>query len=496
MAIRISGFSTGLDIDQLVRDLMKSRRAPLDRLNQKKTLIEWQREQYREANAKLVDFRNNKLFNYSLDSYVKAKKANVTGDTAAVSAKATSGAITGNMTIKVNTLATAAYAKSSDVISTDANQKLTDLVAEDSTTFSVVNNQISIGINGKPITLDKNATISDMVSAINSSDAGVTAFFDEVSGRLSLTAKNAGTGTITLSQELEKVFKMETIAGQPANVEINGISTTRDSNTFTVNGVEITLQSDGTANISVVSDTDKIVDTIKSFINDYNTTVDYLNKKLNEERFRNYAPLTQAQKEEMKEKEIELWEEKAKSGLLRRDSTLTTLLNDMRLALYTSVQTSSGDISLHEIGIETGTWEQKGKLVIKDESKLRAAIEADPDKVAALFAQTTAATDEQTKKSPTNPDNGLFHRLSNTIMTALEQLSEKAGTSRYSSDTSISFNPASLMGEELRSLEIRISDMNNRMIQIETRYYKQFTAMEVAVNRFNAQSGSLSSFLN
>jgi len=502
MAIRISGFYTGLDIDQLVRDLMQARRAPLDRLLQKKTLIEWQREQYREANAKLVDFRNNKLFNFGLEANIKARKAIVTGDASAVSAKALAGANAGSLTIKVKTLATAATAKSSGTVSDSAKKKLTELSYLDPETNEVTTlpvdtgkNTITIQINDVSISVEKDATIEDLVSAINASDAGVEAFFDEVSGRMSLTAKKTGAGAISLSQEFEKVFRLtDKTNGQSAELEINGISTTRDSNTFTVNGVEITLYGAGTVNIQIGSDVDKIVETIKSFINEYNAVVDYLNKKLSEERFRNYAPLTSAQKEEMTEKEIELWEEKAKSGLLRRDSTLTTLLNDMRLALYTAVDVGGGTISLHQLGIETGTWEQKGKLVIKDEAKLRAAIEADPDKVAALFTQLSSATDEKVKKSPTNPDSGLFQRLSNAIMTALDQLATKAGTSRYSADTNVSFNPSSLMGEELRQLELRIAQMNQRLTQIELRYYKQFTAMEVAVNRFNAQSGSLSSF--
>ncbi len=51
-----------------------------------------------------------------------------------------------------------------------------------------------------------------------------------------------------------------------------------------------------------------------------------------------YAPLTDAQKEDMKEDEIKLWEEKARKGTLRNDSTLKSLLTKMRTSIYTSVE--------------------------------------------------------------------------------------------------------------------------------------------------------------
>ena len=500
MAIRITGFS-GLDIDTLVSDLMKAKRAPLDKLNQQKTKLEWQREQYRSINAKLVDFRNNKLFNFSLSSAINARKATVTGEAAsAISAKASSNSLTGTITIQVEKLATAAYARSHEAgigkVSTD---KLTDLgfvpIDDDE---SEDDGKIVVSINNVDIKVDKDATIGDLVNAINASDAGVTAFFDNVSKRLSLTAKKAGDGEIVLSDNLIEAFSIdeeEWTKGMPAEVYINGILTTRDSNTFTVNGVEITLNAEmpgKTAVINVTTDTDKIVDTIKTFINEYNSLIDLLNKKVSEQRYRDYEPLTADQKKEMKESEIELWEEKAKSGLLRNDTTLTNLINDLRISIYTSVKVNGKDYNLlRDFGIETGTWEQKGKLILKNEDQLRAAIEADPEAVMAFFTKQTTVTDPDIKDSPANTDNGLFNRLSAAFMRAIDQLAAKAGTSKFSTDETVSFSPNSYIGEQLRQLEMRISDLNKKLNQMENRYYLQFAAMEAAVNRYAAMSSSL-----
>jgi len=494
MAIRISGFS-GLDIDTLVSDLMKAKRAPLDKLNQQKTRLEWQRDQYRSINAKLVDFRNNKLFNFSLSSAINARKATVTGEAAsAISAKASSNSLTGTITIQVEKLATAACARSAAAgigkVSTD---KLTDIGFTPND-----DDEIVVSINSKEIKVDKDATIGDLVNAINTSDAGVVAFFDDEMKRLSLTAKETGTGAIALSSNLETAFSIseeESGEGKPAEVYINGIKTTRKSNTFTVNGVEITLNAEApgkTAVIQVKTDTDKIVDTIKSFINEYNSLIELLNKKVSEERYRNFAPLTADQKKEMKESEIELWEEKAKSGLLRGDMTLTNLINDLRIAIYTDVEIDGKKYSLlKDFGIETGTWEQKGKLILKNEDQLREMIESKPDVVLEFFSKQTTVTDPTIKDSPTNTDNGLFNRLSAAVWRAVEQLSTKAGTSKFSTDETASFLPNSYMGEQLRQLEIRIADLNRRLNQMENRYYLQFAAMEAAVNRYSAMSGAL-----
>lgn len=98
----------------------------------------------------------------------------------------------------------------------------------------------------------------------------------------------------------------------------------------------------------------------------------------------------------------------------------------------------------------------------------------------------------QAKKNlPTTPDSGLFQRLSNVLNTAIEDLAKKTGTSRFSIEKTESFNASSLMGEELRLINMRISDMNKRLVSRENQYYKQFTAMEKAMNRYSAQSSSL-----
>lgn len=495
MTIRISGFNTGLDIDQIVKELMTARRQPLNKLNQQKTLLEWKREQYREISTKIVDFRNNKLLNYSMSNSIAAKKAIVTGDQSAVSVKAGSSAVTGeSLTIKVNSLAEAGTVISK-AEGLDASKTFKELFGLND------NTNISLKINGATITLTENDTIESMIQQINSKsdDARVSAYLDSQTGKFSLRAKSVGAdSTIVIDDpdDFLQNFNIENRAGKDASVTINGIQTTRSDNTFTENGMEITLHavSNAESTIRIATDTDKIVDMVKSFISDYNSILDTVNKKLNEERFRNYQPLTSEQKEELTEKEIELWETKAKSGLLRNDSILSTMINDFRLAIITDVEVNGVNVNLAQYGIGTGDWSQRGKLVIVDEEKLRAKIEEDPDTFLMLFTQTSSDSDPEIAQSATAADSGLFRRLSHTMMRALDRLAEKAGINRFSTELDSAFSDSSLIGEELRALNNRIKDLNARLLIIENNYFKQFTAMEVAINRFNTQAAALFGF--
>ena len=50
------------------------------------------------------------------------------------------------------------------------------------------------------------------------------------------------------------------------------------------------------------------------------------------------------------------------------------------------------------------------------------------------------------------------------------------------------------LGKLLDDYEDKISAFEERMTALEKRYYKQFTAMEKAINQANSQSASLTSF--
>ena len=216
--------------------------------------------------------------------------------------------------------------------------------------------------------------------------------------------------------------------------------------------------------------------TIKSFVEDYNKMIEKLNGYVDEDpTYKKYAPLTDAQRAEMTDKQIELWEEKSKQGLLYRDPTIRNFLQEMRSALYTRSNTSS--IALYNIGIETSSnKDDKGKLVI-DEDALREALNNNMEEVEKLFTgengladKLTDIMDETAKVSASNPG----------------ELVRMAGAKE-----SKATQTQSTLAAELKRIDDRISLLNTRYNKEKDRYWKQFNAMETIISNYSSQSAYL-----
>lgn len=116
---RISGLASGIDYESIINNLMKAERAPLDRLNQNKTLLEWKQEDYKSLAKELYDF-NQQVFNMQLSSSYKAKTVGVSNEVIA-SATASTSAVNGIYTLDVTALAKPAYMASSEDLPTSYN---------------------------------------------------------------------------------------------------------------------------------------------------------------------------------------------------------------------------------------------------------------------------------------------------------------------------------------------------------------------------------------
>ncbi len=333
-----------------------------------------------------------------------------------------------------------------------------------------------------------NESLNTVINRINSSSVGVTMFYDSFSDKVTLTRKEtgdfnkSGDEIITSGEFLNTVLKFGSAVeqgGQNAKFTINGLETERTSNTFEISGVTFTLKdtfstSDPSVSISISNNTEAVFENIKNFIDKYNETIEKIQNKISEERYRDYPPLTDEQKEAMSEKQIELWEEKAKSGLLRRDPILSSGLSQMRLNFYEPVSNEAINPKykqLASIGITTSpNYLDGGKLII-DEAKLKAAIEEDPESIEKLFISS----------GTTDSEKGIMTRLYDTIDNIMEKINERAGKSTWT-------NNQFTIGKNLLDLERRIDAFEDRLKQIEDRYWRQFTAMEEAIQRANQQS--------
>ncbi|MBS8265790.1 flagellar hook-associated protein 2 [Mesobacillus boroniphilus] len=510
--VRIGGLASGMDIDTLVGDLMKAERIPLNKLHQKKQIIEWQRDDYRAMNKLLADL-DNFIFDGVFRQSTFSKKTVTTSNEAAVSVRNINATSNLNSSISVNRLAESANMVSSSRIGNtnfDPNGKLADQKDNFVTPYNTADTKIYIEAIGKDgsmpaapveITIDPaNDSLNSVINKINNSNAGVVAFYDSVEGKVSITAKNSGDNTAGAEIKLSGNFLTNQLnldtdsdiaagasrgkVGTSAEFTINGLTTTRPTNTFVINGFEYTLkQTTGTNTVTVNSATDEeaVFKSITDFVNKYNETIAGVNSKVTEERFRKYQPLSDEEREGMTEKQAEMWDERAKSGMLRNDSILSGTLNKMRMDLYGRVGNDTDAVNdnydqLAEIGITTSkNYLDRGKLVI-DPNKLREAIKNDPNAIYKLFTNESTVESEQ----------GIARKLRATIKNTITTIEGRAGNAMRT-------NAQFTLGRNLSSIDKQIDRFEDRLIKVEDRYWRQFTAMEKAIQKANEQSAYLMS---
>ncbi|MGW8958246.1 flagellar filament capping protein FliD [Paenibacillus sp. NPDC055715] len=498
--MRINGFS-GMDIDSMVTSMMTAKRAPLNKLNQQKQTLEWTRDSYRELNTKIVQF-SQKMKDMNQSVAMNTQKSAVTGNLTAIKADANADANPTPMSVVVNKLATKSNMQTSTGLRT-AGSSAAD--ATKNTTLEQIaggsaSDTYELNINDKTITFLKTDTISAVIGRINSEGANVTATFDEISGKFSITANDYGDSNNIKLTGADKQVKSSTlmdlfqISSTDVKMAEKGeviVTNTADSSsktynpdksTLIVNGVKLTLLettgATGPAKITTQSDPTKAVETIKSFVDIYNDLLSTFNKKVNEQKYRGFPPLTADQRKEMKEDEIKQWEEKAKSGLLKNDSILSSAVSSMR----TVISSKLGDLS--SVGITTGQYYENGKLKI-DEEKLKAALTTNPDKVLNIF--TGSSADINSKP--------VYSELRSKLDTTLDMLVKKVGTSKFDSDASLTLKADSIMGKQLKSFNSSITELTKNLADTENRYYKQFSAMEKAMSKYQSQSSNLANLL-
>ena len=369
--------------------------------------------------------------------------------------------------------------------------------------------EIKIAFDGASVSLkvDKNTTIGNLIDQINNSDVGkkgVSAFLN-ADNKLAFT--NPGDNTVNpivitdeTSDSNDLLFNLGwhdsdgnnsydptsrsyyevSDYGLDAKIEFNGVKGEYATNSFSINGMNFTAKQvmTSTADITVTQDTDGIYEKIKNFVDKYNELIDSINNQLVEKKYRDFFPLSEEQKKDMKEDDIKKWEEKARSGLLRSDQMLTSALSGFRISLSSVVTgLSSGSMKqLSQIGITTGDYSEKGKLYI-DPTALKKAIAEHPEEIDALFT-----ANDNNKDSAAG--DGLATRLVDQLDSLMNNIKTKAGTVS-------SVDSSYTMGKRLRDYNKRIEDMTLKLDGLETKYYNQFTAMEKYINQMNAQSAYL-----
>ncbi|MFY3791549.1 flagellar hook-associated protein 2 [Ureibacillus sp. MALMAid1270] len=496
--MRISGLASGMDTETMIKELMTAERLPLQKIEQKKQYMEWQRDDYREVNKKLFDFRNL-ASDTMLRQSTFIQKTTTTSSPDEVSVKNINSISNFSGTITVQQLAEKATMRTKSRVNgsptpIDVNAKLSsfNLTGTQSISIRAIKEDGTLQTAEEAFTYSFDPTeksLQNVLDEINN-NSNITAFYDSFTGKISVTAKNSGNNAsgneieITMSSAFQTFTDLESTnvaaawngsgtEGKNAKFTLDGLATERSSNTFTINGFEVTIKQATNTRISFSSstDTDKVLESVVKFVDEYNKLIQELNDKIDEKKYRDYQPLSNDEKEAMTEKQIELWEEKAKSGTLRNDSILSGALSKLRLELNSTVEALTGVNRLSDIGITPSkNYLDNGKLIL-DESKLREAISNDPNGVYELFAA------DSTNKA----EKGLGRRLVSILEDTRSLVIEKAG-----SDSSV--NNSHTLGRLLDNYDNQIDRFEERLIQVEDRYWRQFTAMEKAIQQANQQS--------
>lgn len=366
--------------------------------------------------------------------------------------------------------------------------------------------------NGDELSWD--SSITDILNAINSTkELGITVSYQSNSDKFVIQSTEQGaSGTIELSGNLADVLfgaeiANQKVTGQDAVIRVKyaGSDTeaeiTRGSNTMTIDGMNVTVKntfgydSDGVyiAETEAVTfdarvDVDTTATAVKEMIDAYNEAVALINNEVNQKPDRAYSPLTDEQREEMSESQIEKWETEAKKGLLFNDTDVRGLADGLRFIIPSNLRAE-----FEKMGITVSTnYADNGKLVF-NETEFKAALQKDPDAVKNAFTAPVSKNEDGTTNS-----GGLMTSMK-TIMDRYASMTgatkgilvERAG-SQYA-PTSVLQNG---IQKQLDSIDDYIDRLKDKLEMEQDRYVSQFTALETLISQMNSQSSYLMSMFS
>ncbi len=238
----------------------------------------------------------------------------------------------------------------------------------------------SFKINGVSIAYNVNSdTISSVLSRINDSSAGVTAAYDPVNDRFSLTNDTTGDLGIAVSETaggLLGAMGLTTGAtlsrGKNAEFRINdgdllsSASNTLEESALGVTGLKLTVASEDTQTVTVSANTDTMKSKIQTFIDKFNDVQDYLDES---------TKITSGGKG------------KVTAAALSNNREIQDWGRSLRTLAFSAVAGASGISRLENLGLDfvTGT----SKLQIADETKLVTALRDKSSAVTSFFNTST-----------------------------------------------------------------------------------------------------------
>jgi flagellar hook-associated protein 2 len=449
--ISFGGLGNGLDFGQVIDQLVKVARLPVDRLTDKKGTLNSKFTDYATLSTKLVMLQSAADKLRLATSYDRSSTS--VSDETVLAAAGSSTATPGTYQVQVTQLA-----QSHQIVSKNAKSvaaTTTDIVAGSSATFTF---RVGTG-SDQTVTLDATGTLENLRDQINDLGAGVAASIINTGSdttpayRLILTSTSTGSANgITVSADGTTLdFTNTSLTGgsdtlqaaQDATVVVGTTTTvtlTRSSNTVTdaISGVTLTLTDTGTAQVSVARDVSAVQTNITALATAYNDVVKFINE-------RNTYDITTK-----------------KGGVFFNEAAVRNVLSQVRTALSSTVSGASTVTSVGEIGFKT---ERDGTITL-DEGKLSSVLNSSYGAVKTLFINQTG-----------------IRGIAQLVTEAVDRLDD------------IESGPVTLrkngLTKEINRLTDDIARKEDALVLYEERLKRQYAALDGLLRQLNSQSNFL-----
>ncbi len=541
--LRVTGMISGMDTESIINAYATPAKTRLEKAKKSKTLNTWTQDAWKGINSKIYGFYSKTLSTNRLSSAYK--KTKTTTSNSALSVVAGSNTPNGVQTAQILNTAKAAYLTGSEV-KAGSELKGSDSLVSALGIENGAEIKLSTGGKDTNIVIAENMSEEDRAAAeaegkkvVTSMDelvsvlknAGVNANFDTANQRLFVSAKSTGeksdfsltadfTGeganksmnalvklgvasegaikdyikdqgnTLTAAQ-VKTNFGITDVAtktdGEDARLKVNGAEFKSSTNTFSINGSTFTINhmpSDPSEVISINTDTDYdgVYKVIKDMLKEYNDLVKEMSKLYNAPSSKGYSPLTDEQKEEMTDKEIEEWETKIKDSLLRKDETLSDVMLAITGEMSKGIQVGDQTLYLSNFGIGS-----QGYFEAAENERYNLHIDGDADdevgagkedKLKAMISKDPEAVTEFFQKLSSNLYDTLYKKMS--------------GNSSMSSIYKV-YNDKK-MTEEGKDWDKKIKELEQKVTDVEDKWYRKFGKMESKLAKLQKNQTAVGGF--
>lgn len=506
--MRMSGLISGMDTDSVIEALVSNKKQKVTDAKNDQKKLEWKQNIWKDINTNIKGLFQSHLSVMRFSSSY-SKMTTAVSNSSVASVITGDNAVNATQKLRVEKLAKSAYLTGKDLNGDSKEKTYTATTTLSELGFNKDSDAINLSIGGEAqesLAVTGETSISDILTYLK--DKGLNASFDEDTQRFFVSSKSTGSSSdftlsdgngalaalglqvATAEQKADANFDQSQYAskvdGDDAVIYLNDAKFTGDTNTFKINGLTITAldeTGDKEVTLTTTTDTSGIYDMIKGMVSQYNKAINEIDKYYGADSVRKYSMLTDEEKEAMKDKEVEEYEEKIKSGLLRSDNNLSSLRTIFTTAMSSGIQIGDKTYYLSDFGIGTGSYfttpdNEKHALHI-DGDKDDATVKDKADKLSEMIASDPELVTE------------FFSKISQELYSKLDGASKSVdGYRSYGS-----FYDDKKMKADYDGYKTTIKNLEQKANDYEDRLYKQFSSMEAALANLQKKSSALAGLL-